>query len=261
MHHSAAILESDNIGHGFFGTAGGVSTGIYSSLNCGPGSNDNPEAVIENRRRAVKYLAGDPHPLISLNQIHSADVLTVTSAWKDKSPRPTGDAMVTRQRNLALGILTADCCPVLFADPENGVIGAAHAGWRGALVGVIPNTIKAMMQIGSRLSSIRAGIGPTIAQASYEVGPEVREAFTAAANANARFFIPAKREGFFMFDLPGYAAQSLRDAGVTLYENLGRDTYPAANGFFSYRRRTHEAAVASEDKADYGRQLSTIILR
>jgi YfiH family protein len=169
--------------------------------------------------------------------------------------------MVTRQRNIALGILTADCCPVLFADPETGIIGAAHAGWRGALAGVIPNTVKAMVQIGAKLSSIRAGIGPTIQQASYEVGAEVRDAFVSASGANSKFFIPAKRDGFWMFDLPGYAAQSLRNAGVTLYENLGRDTYPPANGFFSYRRRTHEAAKTGETAPDYGRQLSTIILR
>lgn len=261
MRHSAAILDTDDIGHGFFGRAGGVSTGIYRSLNCGLGSNDNPDAVRENRRRAVKHLCGDPHPLVTLYQVHSAEVITVTAPWEDKNGRPKGDAMVTRHRNLALGVLTADCCPVLFADPENGVIGAAHAGWRGALAGIIPATLKTMVQIGARLSNIRAAIGPTIAQESYEVGSEVRAEFITTLPANDRFFKPSKKTEHFLFDLPGFVAHSLVQAGVVLYENLGLDTYPERNDFFSYRRGTHEHAKDNSGPTDYGRQISTIILR
>ncbi len=261
MHHKAALLETDEIAHGFFGREGGVSTGVYSSLNCGPGSNDNLDAVMENRRIAIRHLCGVPHQLVTLHQVHSANVITVTSAWDDREGRPDGDAMITRHRNMALGILTADCCPVLFMDPVQGVIGAAHAGWRSALAGVVPNTVKAMTQIGARLSDIRAAIGPTIQQASYEVGPDVHEAFTTVLHTNSRFFHPSKNEGHYMFDLPGYVAASLMATGVTLYENLGKDTYPKSNGFFSYRRRTHEIANTNETTANYGRQLSTIILR
>ena len=261
MHHNAAILETDEIAHGFFGREGGVSTGVYASLNCGPGSNDNLDAVMENRRIAIKRLCGVPNPLVTLNQVHSADVITVTSAWEDVTGRPKGDAMVTRHRNMALGILTADCCPVLFVDPVQGVIGAAHAGWRGALAGVVPNTVKAMTQIGARLSDIRAAIGPTIQQSSYEVGADVHETFTTLLHTNSRFFRASKNEGRYMFDLPSYVAASLMAAGVTLYENLGKDTYPESNGFFSYRRRTHEIANTNETTPLYGRQLSTIILR
>lgn len=258
MRHSAALLEYDNIGHGFFGRAGGVSSGIYSTLNCGPGSDDDPDAVAENRKRVMYKIAGAEKPLVSLQQVHSPDVVTVSSVWANNE-RPKADGMVTRQRNLALGILTADCCPVLFADNENGVIGAAHAGWRGAIAGVLPNTIRAMQQIGANLGNIRAAIGPTIQQESYEVGADVYQAFTAADQSNDRFFKPSTRRDFWMLDLPGYAARQLQQAGVQLYENLGMDTYPTHHDFFSYRRRTHETHGAQQ--ANYGRQISAIILR
>jgi len=258
MFHSAALLSQDDIGHGFFGRAGGVSTGLYASLNCGPGSNDNPEAIRENRARAVQAVTREKTPLVTLAQIHSADVITVTAPWQDSDGRPSADAMVTRQRNIALGILAADCCPVLLADAASGVVGAAHAGWRGALAGVVQNTVEAMRHLGARLANIRAAIGPTIQQTSYEVGPEVREAFTARAGHHAKFFMPAVRAGFFMFDLPGFVAETILESGVQIYENLGMDTYPPANDFFSYRRRTHETA---EGPADYGRQISIICLR
>lgn len=258
MRHNAALIEQDNIGHGFFGRAGGVSTGIFASLNCGPGSNDNPDAVAENRMRAVHGIGAENAPLVTLHQIHSADVITVTSPWEN-SARPSADGMVTRARHVAIGILTADCCPVLFADHENGVIGAAHAGWRGALAGVVQSTLHAMQNIGADMRNIRAAIGPTIQQTSYEVGAEVRDAFAAVESSNVRLFIPAARAGFFQFDLPGYVADMLMQSGVPLYENLGLDTYPAANDFFSYRRRTHE--TNGQGTADYGRQVSVICLR
>lgn len=258
MRHSAALLEYDNIGHGFFGRAGGVSTGIYSTLNCGPGSDDDPEAVNENRKRVVYKIANSEKPVLSLHQIHSPDVITVSSAWTHDN-RPKADAMVTRQKNIALGILTADCCPILFADNENGVIGAAHAGWRGALAGVVPNTISAMQKIGAHLGDIRAAIGPTIQQESYEVGAEVYQAFMQADSVNERFFKPSTRKDFWMFNLPGFITRQLQQAGIQIYENLGMDTYPAENDFFSYRRRTHE--THGSHGAEYGRQLSAIILR
>ena len=260
MRHTAALLDHDNIGHGFFGRAGGVSTGVYSSLNCGPGSDDDPEAVAENRTRVMAKVAAAETPLITLHQVHSADVVTVSSPWEMKD-RPRADAMVTRNRNIALGILTADCCPVLLADYNTGVVGAVHAGWRGALAGVVPNTLKAMQHIGASIGNIRAAIGPTIQQESYETGAEVREAFLTASLNNATFFTPAAREGFFMFDLPGFVAATLRNCGVQIYENLAMDTYPPTNDFFSYRRRTHETANANEAALNYGRQISAIILR
>jgi len=265
MRRTAALLENDNIAHGFFGRAGGVSTGIYTSLNCGSGSSDDPNAIAENRARVLKNLGtgmdAEKNSLITLHQIHSANVVTVTMPWQDQNGRPKADAMVTRTRNIALGILTADCCPILLSDADNGVIGAVHAGWRGALAGVIPNTITAMQTIGASTENIRAAIGPTIQQSSYEVGREVHDAFTTAHPGNAKFFAPATRPHHFMFNLPGFVAASLMDAGVQLFENLGMDTYLAANDFFSYRRRTHETAASPEPTADYGRQISVIILR
>ncbi|HCM84086.1 MAG TPA: peptidoglycan editing factor PgeF [Alphaproteobacteria bacterium] len=258
MRHSAALLEYDNIGHGFFGRSGGVSTGIYSSLNCGPGSDDDPDAIAENRQRVIYKIASTQQPLVSLHQVHSANVVAVTAPWENDN-RPKADGMVTRTRNLALGILTADCCPVLLADNENGVIGAAHAGWRGALAGILPATIKAMIQIGANMANIRAAIGPTIQQESYEVGKDVQQAFMTADPQNGKFFRPAVRAEHFMFDLPGYTAHSLQQAGIHLYENLGMDTYPAENEFFSYRRRTHETHGTAQ--GNYGRQISAIILR
>jgi len=308
MRHHAAIMETDDIAHGFYGRSGGVSTGIFTSLNCGPGSDDAPDAIYENRARVVKNLSGAEHPLITLHQVHSPDVVTVTAPWEDRNGRPRADAMVTRLRNIALGILTADCCPILLADHDTGVIGAVHAGWRGALAGVIPNTIKAMRDIGAKVANIRAAIGPTIQQSSYEVGADVRDAFTNANSANTKFFIPSPchprggeaepgdprsrntnvsssganglpnhgspgsaatasaprmtSEGSkYLFDLPGFAAHQLMQSNVQIYENLGMDTYPAANDFFSYRRGTHENDNAPIGGGNYGRQISAIILR
>jgi len=261
MRHHAALLETDDIGHGFFGRAGGVSTGIFSSLNCGPGSDDDPDAVMENQERVLKKLHAEYNPLVTLHQIHSADVITVTTPWQNQNGRPQADAMVTRNRNIALGILTADCCPILLADHDTGVIGAVHAGWRGALAGVIPNAIKAMRDIGSKVQHIRAAIGPTIGQASYEIGAEVHSAFTAVNSSHTKFFQTGAQPNRFMFDLPGFVADSLMASGVQLFENLGVDTYPVANDFFSYRRRTHENDNGAIGGGNYGRQISVIKLR
>ncbi len=261
MRHHAAIMETDDIAHGFYGRSGGVSTGIFTSLNCGPGSDDDTDAVYENRARVVTNLTGVQHPLVTLHQIHSPDVVTVTAPWQDRNGRPRADAMVTRLRNIALGILTADCCPILLADHDNGVIGAVHAGWRGALAGVIPNTIKAMRNISAHVGNIRAAIGPTIQQSSYEVGADVRDAFTAVNSSHAKYFAPSARAGHYMFDLPAYAAHSLMQSGVQLFENLGLDTYAEKNDFFSFRRATHENDNTPPGGGAYGRQISAIILR
>ena len=236
------------IAHGFFGRDGGVSTGVYASLNCGPGSRDAPAAVAENRARSVAALTPGAK-LVSLAQIHSANVHTVEADW-DFATRREGDGMVTGLPGIALGILTADCAPVLFADAEAGVIGAAHAGWKGALAGVLDNTVAAMERLGARPGRITAAIGPTISQANYEVGEDLRTKFGAD---DARFFVASDRAGHFRFDLPGYVRQRLERAGVGQVHDMALCTYPPANGFFSYRRATHLG------EADYGREISAIV--
>ena len=243
------LQEPPGIAHGFFGRDGGVSTGVYSSLNCGPGSRDDPAAVTENRARCVTALAPKAR-LVSLAQIHSANIHTVGADW-DFATRPDGDGMVTAMPNVMLGILTADCAPVLFADAQAGVIGAAHAGWKGAGAGVLDNTVAAMAKLGARPGRIAAAIGPTISQANYEVGEDLRTKFGADDD---RFFIASNRSGHFRFDLPGYVQQRLARAGVGQVHDLALCTYPPANGFFSYRRATHLG------EADYGREISAIVM-
>ncbi|HEY2837181.1 MAG TPA: peptidoglycan editing factor PgeF [Rhizomicrobium sp.] len=249
------ILRAGNLGdfagiaHGFFGRAGGVSTGVYASLNCGPGSRDDPAAVAENRARVITALAPGAR-LASLAQIHSANVHTIGPDW-DFASRPEGDGMVTTQPGVMLGILTADCAPVLFADTEAGVIGAAHTGWKGAVAGVLENTIAAMERLGAKTGRIAAAIGPTISQTNYEVGADLRARFD---GADDRFFVPSNRPGYFRFDLPGYVTQRLNQAGVGSISDLGLCTYPPENGFFSYRRTTHLG------EADYGREISAITI-
>ena len=247
----AAGLRAPGIAHGFFGRDGGVSSGIYGSLNCGPGSRDDPQAVAENRRRVAVALAPDIR-LASLSQIHSA-IVHVLTRDSTESVRPEGDAMVTRSPGLALGILTADCAPVLLAEPETGVIGAAHAGWKGALAGVLEATVAAMEAVGARRRHIVAAIGPAISQAHYEVGGEMRGRIL-ADEAAARFFVPGARAGHYRFDLEAYAAWRLGRAGIESIERLRLCTYPEPNGFFSYRRATHRG------ETDYGRQVSVIAL-
>jgi polyphenol oxidase len=248
-------LKSPGIAHGFFGREGGVSTDIYTSLNCGPGSKDEADAVAENRRRVSAALAPDAR-LLSLSQIHSATVVTLP-AWGGQD-RPEGDAMVTAIPGLALGILTADCAPVLLADPMAKVIGAAHSGWKGALGqdgrGVLEATLDAMEKLGALRDRITAVIGPCISQANYEVGWDFRDSFLQLGLKNRRFFVPSEKEGHYRFDLPGYVAHRLTAAGAGTVEMSGVCTYPAENGYFSFRRTTHAG------EPDYGRQISTIVL-
>lgn len=239
------------IPHGFFTRQGGVSTGLYSSLNCGPGSGDDSACVTENRARVAAAL-GTPGRLVSLYQVHGRDVVTIDGAT-DPALRPKADGLVTRTGGIALGILSADCAPVLFADPVAGVIGACHAGWRGALAGVTDATLAAMEALGARRDRIRAAIGPCIAQSSYEVSAPFRATFLAADPANAAYFADGRRPGHWQFDLPGYLQARLAAAEVAA-EDRALDTCADAGLFFSYRRMT----LAGE--ADYGRQISAIAL-
>jgi polyphenol oxidase len=245
--HRSDALDLPGIAHGFFGREGGVSDGVYESLNCGPGSRDAPKAIEENRARAVAALAPKAR-LVTLAQIHSPLVHCVGEDW-DTSQHPSGDGLVTATPGMMLGILTADCAPVLFADAEAGVIGAAHAGWKGALGGVLEATLAAMEALGAHRPHIAAAIGPCISQANYEVGPDFRAHF-----AEGRYFTDAAKPGHFHFDLEGYAAGRLAQAGVEKVAQLGRCTYPPENGFFSFRRTTHRG------EADYGREISAIVL-
>lgn len=236
------------ISHGFFGRRGGVSSGLYDSLNAGEGSGDKPKNINENRARILAVLGGDT--LLSCYQVHSPDVVTVTAPWEQ---RPEADAMVTRTPGLALCVLSADCTPVLFADPEAGVIGAAHAGWKGALAGVLMRTLEQMEALGARRGQIRAAIGPAIQQPSYEVGPEFREAFLAADASSAGLFLPGRGDRLH-FNLPGYCERQLEQAGTGAVFNLGHDTCAMEEIYFSNRRRNLRG------EADYGRNASVITI-
>jgi YfiH family protein len=237
------------VSHGFLGRRGGVSTGELAGLNVGFGSNDDRAAIDENRRRAVAAVLPEAE-LATVHQIHSAEVVFADRAWPQQE-RPRADAMVTDRPGLLLGILTADCAPVLFADAGAGVIGAAHAGWRGAVAGVTDTTIDAMEQLGARRERICAAVGPCIAQPSYEVDEAFRERFLAAAPENGRFFVRGD-DGKPHFDLPGYVEGRLSRAGIDSVELLKLDTYADDGRFYSFRRATHRG------EADYGRQVSLI---
>jgi YfiH family protein len=238
--------------HAFFTREGGVSDGIYAGLNGGLGSNDIPANVQENRRRMAERIGVAPEKFLSLHQIHSPDVVVATGPW-DSPARPKADAIVTRTANLAIGITTADCGPVLFADPSHRVIGAAHAGWKGALTGVLEATLSAMETLGAERGQIIAAIGPMIRQPSYEVGAEFVERFLEAEPDNAMFFLPSRRDGHAMFDLAGFIRMRLDKAGVLLIDDLDLDTY-ADERFFSYRRSVHRK------EPDYGRHVHAIVL-
>lgn len=241
------------IRHGFFTREGGVSAGLYASLNCGYGSADDPDAVTENRRRAAARLGVEADRLSTVHQVHSPTCVVVEAPFA-RGAAPKADAMATRVRGLALGILTADCAPVLFADAEAGVVGAAHAGWKGAVGGVIDATVEAMVGLGAERRRIAAAVGPCIARHSYEVGPEFPAPFLAAEPADADLFAPSTRAGHHMFDLPGYVARRLARAGVTRVEVAPHDTVSQADWFFSYRRSVLRG------EPDYGRELSAIVL-
>jgi len=253
MLQSASLAALAGIGHGFFTRAGGVSTGCYESLNAGIGSNDEPAHVAENRARMAAAVGVAPERLISAYQIHSPAVVTVEAPW-DASARPRADAIVTRAARLAIAVSTADCGPILFADAQACVIGAAHAGWRGALSGVAEATIAAMERCGAERSRIVAALGPMIRQPNYEVGPEFVARFEADDPANARFFRPSPRPDHGLFDLPGYIAARLAAAGIGAIEDLGPCTYGDETRFFSYRRSVHRR------EPDYGRHISAIAL-
>ena len=235
--------------HGFFGRAGGVSTGVAAGLNCGLGSGDDPALVAENRRRATEAILPGGR-LVGLYQVHGADAVTAIEPWED-SLRPEADAIATAQPGLVIGVVTADCAPILLADREAGVVGAAHAGWKGALAGATDAVIVAMEGLGARRERIGAAIGPTIARASFEVGPDLIAAFTDADPENARFVTEGARGGSY-FDLEAYVAHRLAVAGIGRVAALGRDTYANADRFYSYRRATHRS------EPTYGRQLSLI---
>ena len=245
-------LTLPGIAHGFFTRDGGVSEGIYASLNCGIGSNDERARVMENRARVTAALGVAADRLATPYQVHGAAAAIVETAWAP-GRGPKADAVVTDRPGVALGIGTADCGPILLADPAARVIGAAHAGWRGALAGVAEAAIAAMESIGARRRRIVAVLGPSISQANYEVGPELTARFTEADPANARYFVPSSRSGHALFDLPGYTVARLAAAGVTA-ANMDICTYAESARFFSYRRTTHRG------EPDYGRQISAIVL-
>ena len=250
----SALNEINRIRHGFFTREGGVSLGIYASLNCGAGSADAPAAVVENRRRAMAMLDLPEQALVGVHQAHTAQVVTVDAPWPAGERPPVADGLVTTRPGLALGILTADCAPVLLADRRQGVIGAAHAGWKGALGGVLDNTIAAMVALGATPASIVAALGPCIGQRSYEVGADFPLPFLAEVADNADFFAPGQRSGHYLFDLPGYVSRKLARLGVQDVTRVPADTCRDHRRFFSYRRAT----LAGEP--DYGRQLSVIVL-
>jgi YfiH family protein len=249
----ASSLALTGIRHGFFTRAGGVSGGCYESLNGGIGSRDTPANVAQNRARMAAALGVEPSRFLTAYQVHSPQVAVAEAPWTSET-RPHADAIVTRMRALAVGVTTADCGPVLLADPHARVVGAAHAGWRGALSGVIEATVAAMERLGAARGQIRAAIGPMIRHSNYEVGPDLIARFAADDRAASRFFTPAPREAHALFDLGGYVAARLARAGVGHIEDLGHCTYADPARFFSYRRTTHRA------EADYGRHVNAIAL-
>ena len=250
---SGALTSARRVAHGFYSRNGGTSEGIYASLNCGPASKDTGAHVRENRRRVARHLGVTEKNLLSLYQIHSAKVIVVEAPW-DGERRPEADGMVTRVPGLALGILAADCRPILFCDAAAGVIGAAHAGGRGAVGGVLEATVAAMTKLGATPSHITAALGPTIAQASYEVGPEFPAPFLAEDRSHERLFAPSARAGHFRFDLPAYIVGKLRGLGLGQVDDIARDTCAEERVYFSYRRSVLRA------EPGYGRNISAIVL-
>jgi YfiH family protein len=242
-------LSFSGIAHGFFGRTGGFSTGIYDSLNCGPGSGDDPALVTRNRERIADHFHAE---LVTLHQVHSATAVPVSLAWGDA--RPQADGVATSTPGIALGILTADCAPVLFADAKARVIGAAHAGWKGAIGGIVESTLAAMEELGAARANISAAVGPCIAQANYEVGAEFRDRFADEDAQNTKYFRASDRARHFRFDLEAYVLDRLRGAGLRDVKGLCADTYARETDFFSFRRATHRS------EANYGRQISVIVL-
>ena len=253
MIQAQTLAALPGVQHRFFTRRGGVSTGLFSSLNCGYGSADSPDNVRENRRRAAATFGLDEPDLLTLYQIHSTEVLTVSTERWTSPGAPKADGMVTDRPGVALGAMAADCAPVLLADAQARVIGAAHAGWKGALGGVVQATIAAMEKLGARRERLTVAIGPCIGRDSYEVGPEFPAPFLAQDEANGAFFKASPRAGHFIFDLPGYLVRRIGLAGVAAIAT-GHDTLTATGDFFSYRRNTLDGV------RDYGRGLSVIAL-
>jgi YfiH family protein len=252
MTASPLLSAIPGLRHAFFTREGGVSDGIYASLNGGIGSQDDPAHVTENRRRMAEQMGVTPERFLSVWQTHSPDAVVVTGPWEGAS-RPRADAMVTRIEGLAIGVTAADCGPILFVDPNARVIGAAHAGWKGALTGILETTVDAMEKLGAERSGIVAAIGPLIRQHSYEVGGEFVERFVEADAENALFFMPSTREGHAMFDLASFIRTRLENAGVLMIDDTGIDTY-SDERFYSYRRSVHRG------EPDYGRHVHAIAL-
>ncbi len=253
MLQASSLSNLPGVRHAFFTRDGGVSQGVYATLNGGVGSNDAADNVAENRARMAAALGVAAHRFLTVYQVHSPDVVPVVAPWSAES-RPRADAMVTQVPGIALGVSTADCGPVLFADHAARVVGAAHAGWRGAFTGVIEATVAAMERLGASRERIAVALGPMIRQANYEVGPEFVARFRDADESNMQFFAPSEREGHAMFDLAGYIASRLRHAGVTQIEDIGLCTYADPARFYSYRRMTKRG------EADYGRHINAIAL-
>jgi polyphenol oxidase len=250
---AASLAAMPGVRHGFFTRQGGVSTGIYASLNCGPGSRDDAASVAENRARVAELLGAEPSRLLTVFQKHGAEAVMAEKPWKD-GKAPEADAIVTAKPGLAIGVLTADCAPVLLCDSEAGVIGAAHAGWKGALAGIVEATVKTMTKLGAAPERITAAIGPTISQEAYEVGQDFVQQFVAGEPESSAFFITHEGTGEPHFDLPAYVGERLTRAGVGVIADLGFCTYCEETRLFSYRRSQHHG----ED--DYGRQISAIVL-
>lgn len=253
MIQSALMTAIPNIRHGFFTREGGHSTGVYASLNCGFGSKDVEAAVKKNRDLVASRMGVGSEDLMTVYQSHSPDVIMVEATWDVRAP-PDADAMVTRRPGIALGVLSADCTPILFADRGGRAIGVAHAGWKGAAGGVLEACVAAFEREGVRPADIQAAIGPTIGQANYEVGPEFLDRFLAEDQANRRFFAASPRDGHHRFDLPGYVKMKLERLGLAEIEDLDLCTYADEARFFSYRRATHRG------ESDYGRLISAIVI-
>jgi YfiH family protein len=249
---SPLLSAIPGLSHAYFTREGGVSDGIYDSLNGGIGSNDVASHVAENRRRMAQQMGVEPAHFLTLFQVHSPDVVVASAPW-DAAARPRADAIVTRTEGLAIGVTAADCGPILFVDPNARVIGAAHAGWKGALTGVVESTVEAMEKLGADRTGIVAAIGPLIRQHSYEVGGEFVERFVEADAENALFFIPSTRAGHAMFDLAGFIRMRLENVGVLMIDDTGIDTY-SDERFYSYRRSVHRG------EPDYGRHVHAIAL-
>lgn len=250
----AANLESlGGVHHGFFTRQGGHSSGLYDSLNCGLGSDDDQETVLKNKASCAAALGVDADRLLTVHQEHTANVITASETWTHENA-PVADGLVTNVPGLAIAVLAADCTPVLLAAPEAGVVGAAHAGWKGAISGIVENTVDAMMQLGARRDQITAAVGPCIGPESYEVGPEFHDRFLSESSHNALYFQPSDKAGHVYFDIGGFVLDKVRGSGVNTAERLKADTYSEKDKFYSYRRSCHR------NEPDYGRQLSGIAL-